>query len=68
MSRNGLLVFVSLLTACDEPVDADLSEAGDLEESEPADLSRTKDQGGPNGDFNYCDGATPCAIAGLRRM
>lgn len=59
MSRSALLALLALLGGC-ESLDEQTEEGAAVEDSEIDDMSRTKDEGGLNGDFNYCKGATPC--------
>lgn len=54
MHRSLILPLITLVSACEVPVEG-------LPEAEEEGVGyRTKDEGGPNGDFNYCDGATLC--------
>lgn len=60
MNHYSLLAFVALFSACGGPLSE--AELDEVDEAAPEGQTRTKDQGGPNGDFNYCDGITPCEI------
>ena len=60
MNHYSLLAFVALFSACGAPPSE--TEPESVDEAAPEGQTRTKDEGGANGDWNYCDGITPCEI------